>query len=111
VSHVLPVDSTADVTMTVSSPLRHLCPFVDEVDEGSVNITWQVNGATFELHSLHEYLDGFKDSELSHEAITDLIRHNLSVTQGIEIVSVTTHWQTAGMDVQCSTSPTPVVPR
>jgi NADPH-dependent 7-cyano-7-deazaguanine reductase QueF len=95
----------ADVDVTVTADLQHLCPFVDEVDRGSITISWRCNGETLELHSLREYLDGFKDSELPHEALTDLIRHDLSVMARIDLISVTTTWQTAGMGVTCSTSP------
>jgi NADPH-dependent 7-cyano-7-deazaguanine reductase QueF len=102
------VGSGADVQVTATADLQHLCPFVDEVDHGTITIAWHCNGATLELHSLREYLDGFKDSELSHEALTDLIRHDLSVIARIDLISVTTTWQTAGMEVTCSTSPTPV---
>jgi NADPH-dependent 7-cyano-7-deazaguanine reductase QueF len=98
-----PTDAETEVTVTAD--MQHLCPFVDEVDFGTIAITWQCDGATLELHSLREYLDGFKDSELSHEALTDLIRHDLSVIPGVDLASVTTTWQTAGMGVTCSTSP------
>lgn len=102
-SRVRVVPSKADVTITVTSPLRHLCPFVDEVDNGTVTITWRAKGKTFELHSLRAYLDGWKDSEISHEDITDIIRRDLSVTPLIEIVEVRSAWDTAGMAVSCST--------
>lgn len=106
-SHVLPVPSTAEVRMTVTAEVQHLCPFVNEVDNGTVTVTWRTNGATFELHSLREYLNGFKNSEISHEMLTDLIRHDLAVTQGVEVLAVESTWDTAGMEVMCSTSPTP----
>ena len=106
-SHVQPVPMTANVKMSVAAEVRHLCPFVNEADNGTVTVTWRTNGATFELHSLREYLNGFKDSEISHEMLTDRIRHDLSVTQGVEVVAVESTWDTAGMEVQCSTSPTP----
>lgn len=106
-SHVLTVEDSSDVTITAKATLRHLCPHVEEVDYGTVTIAWRVNGATYELHSLAEYLRGFKDSRISHEQITDRIRHDLSVVDGIELVSVETTWDTAGMEVRCSTSPTP----
>jgi NADPH-dependent 7-cyano-7-deazaguanine reductase QueF len=101
-----PVDCAADVTMTVTAPVRHLCPFVNEVDEGFITITWRVDGATLELHSLADYLREFKDSELSHEAFTDRVSHDLSLIAGVDLVTVQTTWTTAGMEVKCSTSPT-----
>lgn len=102
------VDSQAPVEMTVTAPLRHLCPFVDEVDEGTVTVTWAVDGTTHELHALADYLRGWKDSTVSHEEITDRIAHDLQAT-GLHVREVTTAWTTAGMEVRCSTSPTPAV--
>jgi NADPH-dependent 7-cyano-7-deazaguanine reductase QueF len=100
------VSCGADVSMAISAPLQHLCPFVDEVDHGTVEIAWATTGATLELHSLREYLDGFEDAQMSHEELTDRIRHDLSVIDGIDLISVETTWETAGMEVTCSTSPT-----
>lgn len=97
----------ADVRMTVTSPIRHLCPFVNEVDEGAVTIGWDAEGWTFELHALRAYLNAFADREISHEELTGEIRAELSTHHGINAVTVETHWDTAGMDVNCSTSPTP----
>lgn len=102
------VADNSDVTMRVSGDLQHRCPHVDEVDHGHVTITWRVRGETYELHSLAEYLRSFKDSRLSHEQITDRIRYDLSWAPQIELMSVETFWVTAGMEVTCSTSPTPV---
>lgn len=98
--------STADVTMHATSLLIHRCPFVDEVDNGTVTIAWRVDGQTIELHSLRDYLASFRDSEIAHESLTDRIRHDLGTTPGIADVTVTTTWDTAGMEVTCSTSPT-----
>lgn len=105
-SHVLTMPDHSDVTMTVTGPLTHLCPIVDEVDEGAITIVWRICGETYELHSLAEYLRGFKDAQMAHEEITDQIRHELSIVNGIELLSVETTWETAGMEVRCSTSPT-----
>lgn len=105
-SHIQTMPVSTDATVTASGPLVHLCPVVDEVDEGHITITWRILGETFELHSLAEYLRGWKDSRLSHEQITDTIRHELSTASTwIELVSVETTWLTAGLEVSCSTSP------
>lgn len=98
--------STADVTLSATAPLVHRCPFVDEVDNGTVTISWRVDGQTLELHSLRVYLNGFRDSEISHETVTDRIRHDLATIPGVADVTVSTTWDTAGMEVTCSTSPT-----
>jgi NADPH-dependent 7-cyano-7-deazaguanine reductase QueF len=105
-SAIRTVADTSDVTVTVAGSLDHQCPHVDEADHGTIAISWRVNGQTYELHSLADYLRRFKDSRISHEQITDLIRHDLSTVDGIDLLSVETNWTTAGMEVQCSTSPT-----
>lgn len=106
---VLTVDDSSDVTITATGALRHRCPYRNEIDRGHVTITWRVDGKSYELHSLAEYLSGFADVEVSHEQITDHISHDLSVIAGIELLSVETTWTTAGMEVRCSTSPIPAV--
>lgn len=103
------VPSTGDVQIVVTSPLTHRCPHVDEIDRGTVEISWRVYWATFELHSLRAYLDGFADVEISHEDLTNCIRTDLSDTLGIEDLTVSTNWDTAGMEVRCSTWQTPAV--
>ena len=106
-SPVRTMPESSAVTMTVAGSLVHMCPVVDEVDLGTVEIIWRTNGETYELHSLAEYLRGWQDSRLSHEQITDRIRHDLSLAPQIELVSVETTWLTAGLEVSCSTSPIP----
>lgn len=99
------------VDMTVTAPLRHLCPFVNEVDDGTISIEWSTCGNTLELHELGKYLAQFAERRISHEDLTDLIRHDLEGVQGVYALKVTTHWTTAGMKVECSTSLTPAGPR
>lgn len=101
------VNSGADVTVTTTAELHHMCPHVDEADHGTITITWRTNGSTIELHSLADYLAMWKDSRVAHEDITDRIRHDLSALPGIELITVDTRWRTAGIEVTCSTSPTP----
>jgi len=95
------------LTMSVTSPIRHLCPFKDEVDDGTITVTWRTLNGTFELHSLRAFFATFAESEISHESLTDTIYRELSRVPSIRIVDVETHWTTAGMGVACSTSPTP----
>jgi NADPH-dependent 7-cyano-7-deazaguanine reductase QueF len=92
--------------MRVSGPISHRCPFKDERDHGTVEVVWNTNGKTYELHSLGDYFAGFAESLLSHEEVTDRIGADLSVVAQIDLVSVSTTWHTAGMEVRCSTSPT-----
>lgn len=93
--------------LSVKSSIQHMCPFKNEVDCGTITVAWQVDGHTLELHSLREYFHSFIDREISHEELTDEIRAELSTHHGITDVTVSTRWHTAGMEVECSTSPTP----
>lgn len=102
------VACSAPVEMEVTAPLRHLCPFVDEVDSGTVTIRWSTRGGTFELHALGQYLRDWAESTISHEEITDRIFHDLQALRA-DVIEVVTTWTTAGMEVRCSTSPTPAV--
>lgn len=99
-------DSTG-VIVTARGPLRHLCPVVEEIDEGRVAITWRTHGVTFELHALAAHLRSYAGTRISHEDLTDTIRHDLSAHAGLTLLDVTTTWETAGLEVSCSTSPTP----
>jgi uncharacterized PurR-regulated membrane protein YhhQ (DUF165 family) len=101
----VPIEATAHLTTTAT--IQHMCPFVHEVDNGTITIAWHADGWTLELHSLRAYLDTFSDREISHEELTEEIRAELSTSHGINEVTVNTKWRTAGMEVRCSTSPIP----
>jgi NADPH-dependent 7-cyano-7-deazaguanine reductase QueF len=106
-SPVKTVSAPAAVNMSITAPAQHLCPFVNEVDAGTVTISWETAGATFELHSLRAYIESFTEAEISHEELTDTIRNVLSEAPGITSFAVQSSWTTAGMEVTCSSSPTP----
>lgn len=93
----VPVDARDEI-VTATGPIRHMCPFRHEVDEGTVSVSWRVNGATFELHDLAEYLTSFRDLTISHEELTARIYAHL----GGWAVNVTTRWVTAGLEVTVS---------
>lgn len=95
---VVPEDAPA--RLTASGPLRHLCPHVEEVDDGTVEIGWTCAGSTLELHSLAAYLDGFAAARISHEHLTRAIQEDLAGLYGIAAVTVTTSWSTAGLGVR-----------
>lgn len=99
----VPIEAT--VTMSATADIQHMCPFVHEVDNGTVTIAWEAQGWTIELHSLRAYLNTFSDREISHEELTDEIRVEIGSHFGIEDVKVVSNWRTAGMGVTCSTSP------
>jgi NADPH-dependent 7-cyano-7-deazaguanine reductase QueF len=95
------VGSTA--TVTAHAPIKHECPFKNEVDTGTITITWKCNGFTFELHSLAEYLACYADQAISHEDLVALIAADLqTVGGGVTIHSVTARFTTAGIDVEIS---------
>jgi len=89
----------ADVTVVITSPITHRCPYADETDHGHIDLTWRCAGRTLELHSLRAWLDEWAVSVISHENLTDVILHILGTIEGIEDVTVTTRWATAGMNV------------
>lgn len=99
---IVPVHGQS-VTMTARTPAQHQCPIVQETDNGTMTITWQTSGNTLELHTLREYVDTFKDVEITHEALTSTVRRTLVNLPGIAGVTVSSEWDTAGMRVVCST--------
>lgn len=104
---IVPVEANA--TLTATADIQHLCPFVNEVDNGTVTITWKAEGWTIELHSLRAYLNTFHDREISHEELTEEVRAELNSHHGISIETVNTTWRTAGMGIKCSTWQIPAV--
>lgn len=85
--------------VTVSGPVTHLCPYKDEADAGSVDLTFDVaEGDAPELHELAASLQWAHNLEISHEQFT---RDTLSLSGASRIV---TRWTTAGLDVTCELS-------
>jgi NADPH-dependent 7-cyano-7-deazaguanine reductase QueF len=85
--------------MTITAPLVHRCPFREEIDQGTAQITWTTAGDTLELHDLVDWLDSFAEEVVSHEALTAHIAHCLAEYDGITDVQVVTRWTTAGAEV------------
>lgn len=54
----------------MTSPATHLCPFVREVDHGTVRVSWHTSGQTVELHQLAVLIDACSSTEISHEQWT-----------------------------------------
>jgi NADPH-dependent 7-cyano-7-deazaguanine reductase QueF len=101
------VGAPTGVTMSATAPANHRCPFVKEADYGTVTVTWETRGRTFELHSLRRHLDEFMaqwgEVEVSHEEFTQHIRDSFEHGDTkLRIVRVETNWDTAGMPVSCS---------
>lgn len=93
------VPCPAATRVTVTAPLVHLCPHVDETDTGTVDIAWTTAGATIELHSLAAHLTSYARQRISHENLTQHLADTLTVP-GIADVTVTARFTTAGMAVE-----------
>lgn len=93
-------DGELDATCTAAGDIRHRCPYVDELDVGTVVVEWSAGGATLELHALREWLDGFAEQTVSHEELTRTIYGALCELDRIFVHHVTTRWTTAGMLVE-----------
>lgn len=93
----VPCDAATRVTVT--TPLIHLCPHVDEVDTGAVAIAWTTAGATLELHSLAAHLRSYAGQRISHENLTQHLTDALTLP-GVADVTVTARFTTAGLGVE-----------
>lgn len=93
------VPCASKVKLSITGDLAHLCPHVDEVDNGTVEITWTTDDGTLELHSVRAWLDGFADRVIAHEELTEELQMALDAIPGICDARVTTHWTTAGFAV------------
>lgn len=83
------------MTAAATMPLTHLCPFVEEVDHGSVTLEWRVENRTLELHSVRDWLATFAAVKVSHEQLTGDL-YDLLLNLGLTGLAVTTRWETAG---------------
>lgn len=86
-----------DVTLTAT--VTHLCPYMDEVDVGTVTLDYRLDGELIELHDLAGFLRAFHGQRISHEALTE------AVAARYPGVRVTTAWTTAGIGVVCRVVP------
>jgi NADPH-dependent 7-cyano-7-deazaguanine reductase QueF len=96
---VATVPCDAATRVTAAAPVTHLCPHVDEVDEGTVSIAWTTAGATLELHSLAAHLRTYAGQRISHENLTAQVADALTLP-GITDVTVTARFTTAGLAVE-----------
>lgn len=104
------VPSVPGVSVTVTAPVRHLCPFKDEIDDGRLTLSWRTDHSTVELHSLRQFLGVFADARISHEEVVSEIWGAMNRVAGIRSVTVSTTWRTAGMEVACEVLRQPVHP-
>lgn len=81
---------------TVSGTVTHLCPHVDEVDNGTFRIDF--DGPAPELHALRRRIARFHGQRITHEELTQTLADELGVT-------VSTSWVTAGLDLHIEATP------
>jgi NADPH-dependent 7-cyano-7-deazaguanine reductase QueF len=86
--------------VTVTGPITHRCPHVPEVDAGTITVSWVCAELTVELHSLSAYLASWAGQVVSHAELTRQVLVDLESIDGIDLVSVTTAWHTAGLAVR-----------
>ena len=72
--------------VTATMPVTKLCPYVDEVDYGTLTATWE--GDAPELHELARVVHALANERLTHEDYTARVQHLLSAA------TVETEWQT-----------------
>lgn len=100
------VPANPNIIMTVTSPVQHYCPFVDEVDNGAIVLTWVTSDSTIELHSLATFLGHYADQKISHEDLVDEVFDCLeALSPHIILRSVTARFTTAGIDVEVRRGP------
>lgn len=102
-SEIQVVPSAGTVRVTASQLVQHLCPHVDEVDVGAIEIEWTAAGSTVELHSLAAHLTSYRDARVSHEDLVASIAEALDLP-GIADVTVTARFTTGGLDVEVSSA-------
>lgn len=93
------VAAPAGVHVVAYGPITHLCPHVEEVDEGFVRFEWTTAGQTVELHSLRTFVDAFDEAAIAHEDLVELFRRYLSDLPGIREVVVSAEFDTADFEV------------
>lgn len=84
---------------TVTAKVVKLCPFRDEVDHGTVTLTFDSDDLP-ELHAVAADLGDYRGVKLTHEEFTRRVLDNYA---GRACVAVESTWQTAGLDVRCAT--------
>lgn len=88
--------------VTVTVRVQKRCPFVPEIDYGTAVLTFDIPEGEMapELHGLAKQLDAARGEEISHEEYTQGL---LNTWGHAGLIRAETTWQTAGMEVRCST--------
>lgn len=99
----LSVPCAAETRVTVSFDAQHRCPFRDEADYGTVEVTWTTSfGETVELHALAVLVRGREDEPVSHEQWTADLYGSVNASVNVRDLTVTSRWSTAGAVVTVS---------
>lgn len=94
------VQGPVRMRVTVTGPIRKLCPYRDERDEGTATLTFDLpSGDAPELHQLAKQLDAIGDQKASHE---DYTRALYATWQHAGLTHVETLWHTAGLEIRCA---------
>lgn len=82
-----------DLVTVVTAKIVKRCPYLDEIDRGTVSLTFC--GDAPELHGLAEALTLYRNIRVSHEDLTRALAETW-------LCSVTTSWRTAGLRITCT---------
>lgn len=88
--------------ITATMPMVKQCPYVDEIDVGTVTFTWA--GDAPDLHNVAANVQSWAAQKATHEEAT----RALADTWGAQ---VETAWRTGGMDVTCASGGKDGIPR
>lgn len=83
------------------------CPVNGRQDDATVTVTYTPNEMVLELTAFAEYLAGFWDRSITHEAVTAILADDIRWSVMSDDVTVTTEWapiEGVGCVVTCSTS-------
>lgn len=95
----LSVPCADEVRMSAEFTARHLCPFREEIDDGTVTVSWVTShGVTFELHALADAIGAREGEEVSHERWTADLTARLAEVDVADL-AVTSTWTTAGATI------------
>lgn len=71
--------SEANSTVTIETgEVTAWCPFEGTADYYDLELTYRPDGYVLELISLRDYLQSYRDQEISHEAFTDRVFEDLA---------------------------------
>jgi 7-cyano-7-deazaguanine reductase len=106
--HTLSIEPANRLSIKLTGLLTCRCPINGKRDTAVVTVTYTPAEMVLELTALADYLAGFQDRSITHEAATAMIADTIRWSVMSDDVTVTTEWAPVeGIDcvVTCSTSP------